>query len=319
MPTYNAFTIPAGCPFTVAPPTSPAGPTVTLTQDLPSYRMASNMTLDLNGFRVGTLQWANDTSRMRVTNGRLGIMTMALGRSSTDPTRVNDVIIDNVTFVGGVGTHDGAGNIRDGNGLRIGRLLMTNCKSIAGSAPTVADGLHTCAMWLDPGSHDVVIQYCNLATRGLEACLRFESTKRTVVHHSTLACSGQKHAYRVHGNVGPELEPSQDNWISDVQCINRGIMIGTLPDSTGPQVDIVRRAYVRDVSIIMLMNGDGQDAAFQLPTARLPDGRYHLVGARVENLSIKSASNYNPLPTLIQAANSNPALQWQLVNCTFSH
>lgn len=184
---------PADCPVNAAYPAAPNGTNrITLSQDLPSYTVRqSDLTIDLNGHKIGNLVIADGSNRVRVSNGLLGKIGTALARSSTDPTRVNDLIVDHVKFVGGV-------SMSDGNGLRVGRFLMANCTSVAATSRTTSDGMHTCVLWLDPGSHDVVVQDCDFWTLGAEACMRFESAKRTIVHHTNLGCTSEKHCYRVH-------------------------------------------------------------------------------------------------------------------------
>ncbi len=310
LPVYPTASLPSDCPFGISLPTRPTGAVITLSADASSFTVRqSNVTIDLNGFKIGRLVFADGVSVVRISNGRLGTMRTNLQRSSDAPTLVNNVTIDNVIFDGGVTT-------LDGNSLRVGSLLLSNCSSVAATSSASLNGIHTCVLWLDPGSHDVLVQDCDFWTRGHEACLRFVSSKRTIVTRSKLGVSSEKHCYRVHGNVGPAVVPAEDHYIGDCELRNRGMMVATLPDSIGPQRDMVTRMYAKRIKITMKLDGrPGSDDPFQY-SPRTFSGANYLQTAVADGIDITAGRN--PMPALEQIAQNEPLKNWIIVNSTFT-
>jgi len=311
-PVLPLFRLPSDLPFALTFPAQPTGVVIKIAADASSYRVAqSNVTIDLQGHRLGAVTVVDGVSRVRLTNGRIGTLNTGLGGGSDAPARVTDITVDHVHFTGGV-------TGKDGNGMRYARLAFANCTSQSATGTGVVNGLHACFLWSDSGSSDLLIQDCDMWTWGDEACLRLVSSKRTVVHSSKLGCRGQKHCYRVHGNNGPAAEPSVDSWISDCELRNRGLMIATLPDSTGPSYDVVRNSYVKRVSIDQLVDGlAGSDSPFVFPNPTLtPDGRQRLVHATVDGLHIFASRN--PVPYSQQQGQAHPELDWRFANNTFT-
>lgn len=289
-------------------PQAPDGQVIKLSADTDSYTVSSsNTTLDLDGHRIGSLVFANGVSRVRATNGRVGTFSTPLANNADNPTLVNDIIVDRLVMGGGRTN-------RDGNAIRVGRFLMTNCSSIAATTSNSLDGLYTCALWVDPGSHDILVQDCDLWTYGSEACVRIEDSQRTVVHSSKLGCRVDKHCYRVHGHIG--IGKSVDSWISDCELRNRGLMVATLPDSTGPRYDAVLNTYIKRCTIRMNLDGTpSQDASFGFPTSvYTPDGRMRLQNALVEDVAVYGT--WDAIGSARTFGTQHPEMNWVFRNCT---
>lgn len=316
-------------PTDAGAPRPPAGPDgslapIVIANDLAALTVgqsSSNRTVDLNGHEVLDLVLGDGLRNARVTNGRVGtVRSQSLAALTPErPNAVVDVIVDNLLCTG-------RGPHREGNQLRGERLLLSDLKTVAASARGVADGFEAYAMWLDYGSKDILLQDCNLWTRGGQAALRAMACKRLAVSRCVIGSVTESYAARFHGPSSSSLPdgqrdttPSEDNGLYHCLLRGRGLMVGAEPDGTERWPDITRRFTLLATTIDMTGDGAaGQDASLMLPSATpAPTGQLRLVGLRAEGLRLRTPRAYNPLAAAMATAQAHPELQWAFADCQF--
>jgi hypothetical protein len=286
----------------------------------PAHR---NRRIDLAGHEVVDLILGDGFDHFRLSNGRAGTIRSA-SMAALTPERANSVfdgVIDNILCTG-------RGPHREGNQIRGERLLIADIKSCANSARGAADGFENYALWLDYGSHDVLVQDCDLWTRGGQACFRSMAGKRILANACVFGSVTGSHCVRFHGpsssrlGEGRDLTPCEDVGIYDCTLRGRGLMAASEPDGTETYPDTVRRLVVRDSRIYMSRDSQpGQDATLMfLPpgmTPYLPDGRPRLQGLDISGLTYYST--WDPMPQYVALAQTHPDLAWHFANMRYAH
>jgi hypothetical protein len=329
--------VPDDYDYNITPPMRPTGGTITpqLGVDLSITPQMSNRLIDLRGGAVGRVTIVDGARQFALVNGQAAsIVNTPRTLTPFRPLDNFDVTLANLIFQGGT-------SINEGNGLRVGRLHIANCASIAATQFGVRGGIHSTVLWGDPGGTDIVVQDCDFRTLGVEACIRLMNTNLWVVQDCRLetavtpnppinpatgrAWPANKHCMRAHTmdlqRVGDTwVVPSRGGMISGCTLINHGMMFGTLPDNT-PQAgyDIVRGIEVVRNNVHMSPYSPVAAASFQFPGSaptpagtRPGSGMIRLQNARVEDNSF--FGTFDQVDGFRRVAGAHPELNWLFAN-----